>query len=313
MKHPSLTPEQVKASLLGKVIQRAPVAHLSYSSRYSFDQCPKAFELGRMMGAPKKGAVWFLGGKAVHRLTEEWDRWALETDGGRLPGRPFDLPAAWDRIFREEMEQAMEADPAFGAWRKAGTRADNPEGESISVWYSTVGPAQVEAYIAWRRRTPQLQLWTTPDGQPAIELDVSCTLPGMEVELKAYIDRIFVNRITGQLAVVDLKTGSRKPDSPLQFGVYAAATKMRYDIEVPEGAAFMTRRGILTDPWDLAKYTPAYVGKHFAGLWRAIQAEHFAPKIGNHCGLCDVSSSCFAQDGPLAAQYDPDASEDAPF
>lgn len=296
----------VDASIRGAVLERRPVTHLSYSGDSTHGECPKRYELSYITGAPRKGAVWFVGGKAVHRATEEWDR-------AEHSRQKIDLPAAWKRIFNEELDQARRDDPAEGAWHKAGTSKDNPEGESAAVWYSTLGPAQVESYIAWRKRMPYT-IWETPDGRPAIELDVCGPMPGMgEVEFKGFIDRVFVNRFTQALAVVDIKTGSRKPDSPLQFGVYAAAVKERYGVTVPEGAAFLTRRGILTEPWDLTKYTPEYIGRRFAGLYAAIQAGHFAPRMGHHCVLCGVKTACYAQDGPLAARYDPDALQSAPY
>lgn len=307
IKHPKLTPEQAAVSLLGTALPaKREVRHYSYSSRTKYEECPKGWELAYQMGAPKKGAVWFVGGKAVHRATEEWEL-------GQLAGTPVDLPAVWDRVFREELASSQEQDPAMGSWRKAGVKADNPNGEDVAAWYSTIGPAQVEAYMAWRKRTPHLRVWTAPDGKPGIELDVSCSLPGFDLEVKAFIDRIFHDKLSNQLLVVDIKTGSRKPDRPLQFGVYAACTQERYGAVIAAGAAFMTRRGILTDLEPMAKYTPAYVGKHFGQMHRAVQAGYFPPKDGHHCGLCDVSAACFAVDGPLAAQYDPDTRQGVPY
>jgi putative RecB family exonuclease len=268
-------------------------------------QCGKQYDLSYVMGAPKKGSVWFVGGLAVHRATEEWDT-------ARFFDLPVDLPALWRRVFNEELEKQREKDPDQGGWRRAGIKADNPQGEDIAHWYSVLGPSLVESYIAWRRRSPW-EIWTTPDGEPAIELDIGGTLPGMDgVQFKGFIDRVFYDRQFDRLHLVDLKTGTRKPEKALQLGIYGAAVQHRYGIPVPTGSAFMNRKGSLAEPWDLTKYTPTYVGRHFKQLFDAIQAGYFVPNTGRHCGMCDVSASCYANDGPWAYLYDRDHPDNLP-
>lgn len=297
---PKLTPEQAAVSLLGP--QPRAITHISYSGMNTHGECGKKYELSYVMDAPKKGAVWFVGGLAVHRATEEWDR-----------DPAVDLPAIWRTVFNEELDKQKAKDPDVLGWRKAGIKADNPAGEDVAHWYSVLGPSLVESYIAWRKRS-SWEIWTTPDGEPAIELNVGGTLPGMEgVEFKGYIDRIFYDPQFDALRLVDLKTGSRKPETGLQLGVYGAAVQHRYGVAVPTGAAFMNRKGALAEAWTLAKYTPEYVGRHFKQLFDAIQAGYFVPKVGRHCGLCDVASACYANDGPLAHLYDRDAPGQAPF
>lgn len=294
-----LTPEQAKASILGASgPEPLPIGHLSYSGMNTMLDCPKKYELSYLMGAPKKGAVWFVGGRAVHRATEEWDV-------AREERKPFDLPGAWKRIFHEEIELAKAGDPDFLNWRKAGMKKDNPEGESLQFWYARLGPQLVQAYTAWRMRS-SWNIWRTPDGLLACELDVGGVLPGMELPFKGFIDRVFQSSQTGQLLLVDLKTGSRKPETPLQLGVYAAAVQYHYNTPVPLGAAFMNRRGDLSEAWDLTRYTPEYVGKMFEQTRRGIEAGFFPAKPGRSCGMCDVSTACYANGGPLAQQFDRD-------
>lgn len=295
-----LTPEQAETSILGKPARvRLPVGHVSYSAAFStYAECPKKYDLSYLMNAPKKGAVWFVGGLAVHRATEEWDR-------AQVAGRICDLPSIWRAVFNEELEKAKAKDPDILHWRKAGVKKDNEQGEDITHWYTVLGPKLVQAYVAWRQRS-NWSIWTTPDGEPAIELDVGGKLPGMEVPFKGFIDRIFHDPTFDALRLVDLKTGTRKPETGLQLGVYAAATTHKYGVTVPTGAAFMNRQGHLSDGWSLEKYTPEYVGHNFQQVYQAIQAGYFVPKEGRHCGMCDVSAACYANNGPLAAEYDLD-------
>lgn len=301
-KQPPLTEQQAQASIIGTP-GPAPreVTHLSYSGMSTYQECPKKYELSYMMGAPKKGAVWFVGGKAVHSATEAWDRLVFE-------GREPNIQNIWKAAFSDAIEESREKDPDQLDWRKAGVKKDNPDGESLSVWYSRLGPQLVQSYISWRRRTmSQFELWTLPDGQPAIEVDVSGSLPGMGgIEFKGFIDRVFYDKATEGLWVVDLKTGTRKPETDLQLGIYGAALTHHFDVHPMFGAAFMNRRGILADPFMLGRYTPEYVGHNFARLYSAIQAGYFNPVTGRHCGMCDVASSCYANSGPLAHRYDRD-------
>lgn len=301
---PKLTPEQAKASILGEPgVQPRPVEHLSYSGRSTYEDCPKRYELSYLMNAPRKGAVWFVGGSAVHRMTEEWDRFCLAN-----PSLSPDLTKMWRRAFNETLEQAKAKDPEHWEWRKAGVKKENPQGEDLAHWYSVLGPDLVKAYMQWRGRA-SWEIWTTPDGEPAIELDVGGMLPMSNgLAFKGFIDRVFVTE-QNTLFVVDLKTGTRKPEDGLQFGTYAAALEHKYGVKVPHGAAFMNRRGILAESWDLTKFTPEYVGKQYRQTDEAIRSGYFVPKVGRHCGLCDVADSCYANNGPLAHIYDRDHPE----
>lgn len=300
---PKLTPEQAAVSITGGLaVTPQPITHVSYSGRNKYQDCPKAYELTYVMGAPQVGSVWFVGGIAVHAMTEEWDRWTMQGQTRKA----FDLQGTWKRVFNEALEREKLKDPDFMNWRKAGVKKDNPEGESLTYWYTHLGPKLAQSYMAWRRRSPW-RIWRTPDGEPAIELDLGGPLPGMvDCEFKGFVDRVFLDPMVDELIVVDLKTGSRKPDSPLQFGVYRAGLLARYGVEANRGAAFMNRNGTLSDPYNLTMYTPEYIGEHFAQMHRAVQAGYFVPKVGRNCGMCDVANACYANSGLLAAQYDRD-------
>lgn len=301
-----LTPAEAEASITGPAGPKGrEITHISYSGRTTYETCSKQYDLNYVMGAPRKGAVWFVGGSAVHAATEAWDR-------AQVRGESIDLPEVWRTVFNEELDRARETDPDVHNWRKAGTKAANPQGEDLPHWFAVLGPQLIQSYIAWRKRSAW-EIWVTPDGEPAIELDIGGTLPGMNgVKFKGFIDRVFWDGVLQQFHVVDLKTGSRKPENGLQMGTYGAALTHRYNITVPYGSAFMNRRGILAEAWDLSLYTPEYVGRHFGMIYQAIQAGLFVPKIGRHCGMCDVSAACYANLGPLAAGYDRDHPDNRP-
>jgi putative RecB family exonuclease len=163
----------------------------------------------------------------------------------------------------------------------------------------------VQSYVDWRKRAPY-EIWTTPDGDPAIELDVSGYLPGCPVEIKAYLDRVMYDPLFDRLIIVDLKTGKRPPSGPEQFGTYAALLKVKFDITAPLGVPFMNRRASLGTPFDLTQYTPEFAGEIFGEAWKRVMSGDFPPdETGKGCFLCDVSSSCAFKNGPLAHLYDP--------
>lgn len=276
-------------------IQRKSLDHLSYSALNDLLSCGKKLELNRLVGAPKRAAMWLAGGLAVHAVTEEFDRCQAE-------GRRFNPAASWQQEFGEAIDRLKETDPDISTWRQK---------EDVTEWM-TVGPQLCVAYFKWRRESGWA-LWRTPDGELAVELDTSGMMPGCPVEIKQYVDRVFVLP-SGELFLVDLKTGSRQPENSLQFGVYSAGIAARHGAAVGSGAAFMNRKGKLGRVHDLAIYTPEYIGSVFAKADQQIKQGLLVANPGGHCFYCDVSSSCYATGGPLAVTYDRDHPENrVPF
>lgn len=274
------------------------IGHISYSGLSTGLECLKRFQLTRIAQAPQLPAWWFAGGTAVHAVTEDYDRALFEAG---TAGRAFawdrrDILNAWEKHFEAEIEKLKKKEPDDTKWR-AGK-------EKYKEW-NVSGPEQVQNYIEWRRRSPY-EIWITPDGTPAIELDISGYLPGCGLEILAYLDRVFIDPFLQCMAVVDLKSGKTKPTSGLQFGVYSARIQEKYGEHPVWGAALMTREGQLHKPYSLGKYSPEYVGKQLGHLERIVAARAFPANVGGGCWNCDVSASCFAQDGPLAERYDPD-------
>lgn len=245
-----------------------------------------------MTPAPRRPALWLAGGSAVHEVTEKYDRMALNG-----VEQAFQVGFIWERFFGLQLDKLRRADPNEYNWRSSQT-------EPISVW-NTIGPQFVQSYIDWRRRSPYT-IWTTPDGSPAIELDVSGMLPGCPVEIKGYVDRIFHDPVFDQLIIVDLKTSKRPPKNADQFAAYAALVTAKYGVTAALGAPFMNRKATLGTPYQLADFTPEAVGPVFGEAWKQIEAGDFTASPGEACFLCDMSASCAAKNGPLAARYDPD-------
>ncbi|MGA4942107.1 RecB family exonuclease [Streptomyces cinereoruber] len=272
-----------------------PPKHLSHSSKETFERCAKSWFLKYIAKAPQQPAVWSVGGSAVHEATEHYD---LMASVGQADIAQQELARIWDVYFEGQLAQAIDKEPNQNLWRRSGD-------DTIEAWRS-MGLEHVQSYIDWRERA-KWEIWTTPDGEPAIELDISGRLPGCPVEIKAFLDRVFWDPVFKWFWILDLKTGKRAPATPAQFGVYRALLIQKYGIDVTRGVAFMNRKGSLSKPYDLAEYTPEAVGQVFGETWKQIQSGSFpANGLDRGCYICDVSAACAAKNGPLAAQYDPD-------
>jgi putative RecB family exonuclease len=244
--------------------------------------------------------MWLAGGSAVHEVTEAWDRASVADELQFWRG----VEPVWTVAFDAQLAEAFEREPDYYKWGSAKT-------EPPEVWRQ-MGLEFVQNYIAWRERSPW-EIWTTPDGQPAIELEVSGYLPGCPVEIKAFVDRVFVDPVFGGLWDVDLKSGKKPPTSASQFETYTALMEVKYGVRVTNGIHFLNRRGTVGKPFDLSEVTPEAIGKVYGEAWEQIQGYAKAGKFPakgypNECWpLCDVAASCAAQNGPLAHLYDPES------
>lgn len=270
--------------------------HLSHSSRETFLRCARSWFLKYLAQAPQTPALWLAGGSAVHEVTETYD---LMSVAGGLEDHPLKLPDIWDFTFNNQLEQLREKEENENKWRRS-------KSEDIETW-RRMGLQFVQSYIDWRERSPW-EIWTTPDGEPAIELDVSGKLPGCPVEIKAFLDRVFWDPVFKKHHILDIKTSKKPPTNAAQFGTYRALVEVKYGIAVDSGVPFMNRRSALGKPFDLAEYTPEHVGGVFGDAWQQVQEytrTGLWPANTGDCFICDVQASCAAINGPLAPLHDP--------
>lgn len=208
----------------------------------------------------------------------------------------------WEHIYGSHVSR-VEEESGIGhtAWRTAGRKTkEKPNGDDVSFWFDE-GFSQVRAYAHWLETSG----WSVHGhgGNPLVETEVSGELGGVLV--KAYLDAV-LRSPADDLVLTDYKTGSRTPIGLLQLGTYRALLLQTTGLEVNLGSFFMTRKGEMTEPEDLRRFTPEYLGRVFARLAQGIEAGIFLPHLGDHCRTCDVASSCFARGGIDAYKFDPD-------
>lgn len=176
----------------------------------------------------------------------------------------------------------------------------NPDGED-EKWWRENGPKQVEAWLEWRLGNPNLKLARFA-GTPAVEVEVNATFDN-GVTLRGYIDRVFVDESTGEYLIVDIKTGSRTPLSPLQLAFYRVALEQTLNVSPRYGAYWMGRQGTLSAVQELWYPTEMIV----SWLEKArviIDNELFIPHVTMFCGSCGVKDHCTAQNFSAAeAEY----------
>lgn len=206
-------------------------------------------------------------------------------------------------LAREVAEQVDQTGVQPETWRAGGRASKAWPNKEDGQWWRTNGPAQVLDYARWRESTEDLLcLWETPSGDPAIELEINCTF--RSVPVKMFIDRVFVVKNEGTLLVVDLKSGSREPETAHQLGFYACGMEAVFGVRPQYGAYYMTRKAALTPFVPLDHYTRDGLGRELEVFNRAVDQEIFLPRRGSHCKACGVARACAAVGGPEAPLFD---------
>jgi CRISPR/Cas system-associated exonuclease Cas4 (RecB family) len=207
---------------------------------------------------------------------------------------------AFDEEVAKDVEKSGVQPSAFRAGGRVSKAYPNKEDES---WWRANGPHMVDAWIEWRAGIPNWQIWETPAGKPAIEMEMNATVGGVPV--KAFLDRIFIDVGTGELNLVDLKTGSREPDNPLQLGFYRVLVLKTLGVEVNTGYYWMARKGGLSQPHDLTRFDEHLIGSMLRQFEKAVREEVFIPHLSSSCNTCGVNRACYAFGGAEAQQSDP--------
>lgn len=279
----------------------------SHSQLSDYLHCGWAFRLKRFKKVQEAPSVWLPGGRAFHAATEAFDRywWDVERNQGYglTEGVGENDPAAehepWMNLFSDEFElqlnELRENDPDESKWRTAGRKTkEKPNGEDIA-WWAEAGREFIGRYIDWRISTDDTLQLLAVEGEPGIEVEVTVPIGG--VPMRGYIDRLFADRSTGEPMVVDLKTGSRTPVSPMQLALYSIQLEAVLKRPVVWGAYFDARKGVLTEPIDLSTFTEQKLGVVYNNLDKAVEAGIFLPRIDSHCKACGVRSACIFQGG----------------
>jgi len=241
-------------------------AHISFSSMNDWLDCGHRYYLSRMVEIEQQPQWMFIGGKLVHTASEVWDRFGGDLDG----------------IWNSEWQKAIDNVQANGF--SIDDIKVNIGNEDVTWWYEN-GRKMLDRHVRFSTENTVLIL---PDGTPAIELDLSCEINGVEV--KMYADRLTTSLVTGQVSVTDIKTGRKSPTNPLQLAFYRYGVKQKYGINLDWGQYWMVRTGKITTK-DLTPFTDAIIEGLVTKFDHARKALAFVPNLGS-CTWCSYKPSC---------------------
>lgn len=264
---------------------------LSHSQVDNYQTCGERYRLEKVARVPRVPGWSLVGGSAVHSVTEAAD---LTSFGVPLEeGQTTDFEEA----FYLEIERRKAASPDFPpeTWHRAGRASKaNPNKEDMKWWLES-GPIFVRNYSTWLNSSPW-QVYVH-DGVPAVELALEGEIGGVRV--RGYLDRVMEHMVTGELAIVDVKTGSRDPASNGQLGTYKLLLDATDYPPVKWGFYAMVRSASSTIPAELAPYA---AGLHYTyeTVVKGVEAGLYLPSRGPLCNSCGVRDYCWAVGGELA-------------
>ena len=175
--------------------------HLSYSTVSGYRDCGMRTKLQKVLKIEQRPGLAACGGNAVHTATELYDQ-----GEGTDPAELFAL--GWAAA----VEKNKEWSPSFevGDYTVTGRATAAYGGKQNFQWWMDNGPGMVQNWIDWREKN-QWDIWETPEGSPAVELELNIVLPN-DIPVKMFLDRVMVTP-AGQITVVDIK--GLATDTPL--------------------------------------------------------------------------------------------------
>lgn len=221
----------------------------------------------------------------------EWDCAALESLGLAMLGAHVE----------REREAAPEAFKDCSTWRATGraTKA-NPNKEDGDWWEKNM-PTLLAGWDTWSK-TSGFTLAQFEDDTPAIEVKLSIALEyaGESFEVMGFIDRMMLNP-GGQAVIVDIKSGSREPQSAEQLGIYSVGVEQLGFPKPVHGYYWMARKGEAGVMHDMTRYTEEYFAFAYGAKKQWRDKGIFLPNTGSpFCPSCTVKDYCWAKNGELS-------------
>lgn len=203
------------------------------------------------------------------------------------------LQTLWDEAWNAEVDEATKkGEIKLEDLRQSSrTTKANPDGENATWWYEN-GKKFVDNWVTWRDNS-NWKVWTTPEGQPAIEVMFSVEIGG--ILFKGAIDRIFITP-DGELVILDLKTSLRTPQTDLQLQVYACLMEKVWGIRPSWGCYWMARTGTTSLPVNLNGFTLKKLDEMVALFQKARENDIYLPNFES-CKICSLTEYCYWVNG----------------
>lgn len=282
-------------------IESCPRVRLSHSAVEDLVSCGEKYRLRRVEHVPRTPSWSMIGGSAVHVTTEIIDltHLGIINPGVGMLKSPREIFLA--ELEAKAVQEEILTDSSRSEWSASGRASRSWPNKEDEKWWKANGSDQVESWLNFQANSPW-QIWTRPDGEPAIEVSLEWNIG--DVRVRGYIDRIMENTLTGALAIVDIKSGSRTPVSDVQLGIYRHGLLAKYGQAPSFGFYFMTRQGGTSVPTDLTQFDDGRLEYMFDAAAKAIEQNIFIPHLSPMCPSCDVRTRCYAYEGHMANQVD---------
>ena len=253
------------------------VKHRSVSQHNRYERCPYSYYLQRIKKVWQRPASWLSQGLGVHVAMEEWEK-----SNRLLPME--ELVEIYRKEFVRSIHEQAEETPNFDYWFGSGPYSGPVDIERRF----NLGEKQLATLVEYSLAHPEEKIWTTPEGESAIEIEFNVVLGGVEV--KGFIDQVI--ETPKGIVVRDIKTGA-KPGDAFQLATYAEAMHIMHGAEAIGGDYFMGKTGKPTRLIPISENDRKEVHVKFAKLEDNIQSERFDPKPSkNLCRMCSVATSC---------------------
>lgn len=279
--------------------------HISFSQYNTYVDCPRNWYLSKVRQA-EQVQTWYLPiGSAVHSMVEAH----LEDKMFRAQSKhaPDWQPKAEDYFFPLISAQ-MRIEPDLSKWLAGGSKKNG---------FITGDLALQRVKGCYERALEflgDLDVWE-------VEYDASGPLPGLSVDVSAFVDIIAEHKKYGP-TIVDWKSGSKKPSNAFQLETYAALlpnTDYR-DFKYTGLWAMLAPGAAVARPIDLSAVDPAEVGAKYQKVRTAMEAMQIEAKEQDGkknfmCKMCFNAPNCVAYSGPTkrSIYYDRSRHDQPPY
>ncbi|MET7641549.1 PD-(D/E)XK nuclease family protein [Streptomyces sp. NPDC005438] len=268
---------------------------LSPSRASDFMRCPLLYRFRVIDRLPEKPSAAATRGTVVHAVLERlFDHPAAERSAGRAKAL---VPREWERLLTRRPELA-------GLFRAEGAEGEAPgDGEAASA--EGEGPLDEAELARWLSEVERLvERWFSLEDPTRLEpaereLSVQVQLES-GLRLRGIIDRVDVAPGTGDVRIVDYKTGKAprpefSAEALFQMKFYALVLwRLRGEVPRRLQLVYLGSGEVLTydpDEGDLRA-----VERKLLALWEAItkatETGEWKPKRGRLCGWCDHQAHC---------------------
>jgi predicted Zn-ribbon and HTH transcriptional regulator len=254
--------------------------------------CGYRWYLEKVVGVPRVGAWWFVGGRAFAAFKQDFETQVSYITKSPTSAWPTE---EWCRRqyvlrFAEEIEKAVaegDGDPA--EWLRAGGKEDG-------AWWVQAGADMAGLY---RERNPASRGFSTlvlPNGSLGLEVEITAILG--ERLVQGRIDHLTLDR-QGYVDVQDDKSGGSLPQDPFQLELYATVIERTLGVKVARLHYYWARplpvksvrKWLVTYQWDSDRQNQV-IERVERTAQQAEKPRSLLPVVSNKCKACGVKKHC---------------------